>query len=130
MREIKKVHQFLVFSVNSIAQKTLADYMGLVDVRSLGKFYQEKRDHFRKLLSDSKFELLPSEGTYFQTARYDRISSEHDVAFCEWLVKEIGVAAIPMSVFYDTHFDSKTIRFCFAKTNETLEAAAARLSVL
>jgi methionine aminotransferase len=130
MREIKKVHQFLVFSVNSITQKTLADYMGLVDVRSLGKFYQEKRDHFRKLLSDSKFELLPSEGTYFQTARYDRISSEHDVAFCEWLVKEIGVAAIPMSVFYDTHFDSKTIRFCFAKTNETLEAAAARLSVL
>ncbi|MFY7991292.1 MAG: methionine aminotransferase [Fluviicola sp.] len=130
MREIKKVHQFLVFSVNSIAQKTLADYMGLVDVASLGKFYLDKRDHFRKLLANSKFELLPSEGTYFQTARYDQISTERDVAFCEWLVKEVGVAAIPMSVFYDTHFDSKTIRFCFAKTNETLEAAAGRLRAL
>ena len=130
MREIKKVHQFLVFSVNSIAQKTLADYMGLVDVASLGKFYQDKRDHFRKLLANSKFELLPSEGTYFQTARYDQISTERDVAFCEWLVKEVGVAAIPMSVFYDTHFDSKTIRFCFAKTNDTLEAAAERLRAL
>lgn len=130
MREIKKVHQFLVFSVNSIAQKTLADYMGLVDVASLGKFYQDKRDRFRKLLTNSKFELLPSEGTYFQTARYDQISTERDVAFCEWLVKEVGVAAIPMSVFYDSHLDSKTIRFCFAKTNETLEAAAERLRAL
>jgi methionine aminotransferase len=130
MREIKKVHQFLVFSVNSIAQKTLADYMGLVDVASLGKFYQEKRDHFRKLLANSKFELLPSEGTYFQTARYNQVSTERDVAFCEWLVKEVGVAAIPMSVFYDSHLDSKTIRFCFAKTNETLEAAAERLRAL
>ena len=130
MREIKKVHQFLVFSVNSIAQKTLADYMGLVDVASLGKFYQDKRDHFRKLLANSKFELLPSEGTYFQIARYDQVSTERDVAFCEWLVKEVGVAAIPMSVFYDSHLDSKTIRFCFAKTNETLEAAAERLRAL
>ena len=130
MREIKKVHQFLVFSVNSIAQKTLADYMGLVDVASLGKFYQDKRDHFRKLLANSKFELLPSEGTYFQAAKYDQISTERDVAFCEWLVKEVGVAAIPMSVFYDSHQDLKTIRFCFAKTNETLEAAAERLRAL
>ncbi len=130
MREIKKVHQFLVFSVNSIAQKTLADYMGLVDVASLGKFYQDKRDHFRKLLANSKFELLPSEGTYFQIARFDQVSTERDVAFCEWLVKEVGVAAIPMSVFYDSHLDSKTIRFCFAKTNETLEAAAERLRAL
>lgn len=130
MREIKKVHQFLVFSVNSIAQKTLADYMGLVDVATLGKFYQDKRDHFRKLLANSKFELLPSEGTYFQIARFDQVSTERDVAFCEWLVKEVGVAAIPMSVFYDSHLDSKTIRFCFAKTNETLEAAAERLRAL
>lgn len=130
MREIKKVHQFLVFSVNSIAQKTLADYMGLVDVATLGKFYQDKRDRFRKLLANSKFELLPSEGTYFQIARYDQVSTERDVAFCEWLVKEVGVAAIPMSVFYDSHLDSKTIRFCFAKTNETLEAAAERLRAL
>jgi methionine aminotransferase len=130
MREIKKVHQFLVFSVNSVAQKTLSDYMGIVDVNTLGKFYQEKRDYFKQLLSGSKFELLPSEGTYFQTARYDQISQERDVAFCEWLVKDVGVAAIPMSVFYDTHQDLKTIRFCFAKTNETLESAAARLNAL
>ena len=127
MREIKKVHQFLVFSVNSIAQKTLADYIPMIDVQTLGKFYQEKRDRFAQLLAGSKFELLPCEGTYFQTARYDSISADRDVAFCEWLVKEVGVATIPLSVFYDTHQDYKTIRFCFAKTDETLEQAAERL---
>jgi methionine aminotransferase len=127
MREIKKVHQFLVFSVNSVAQKTLADYIQTADVSSLGKFYQSKRDHFQQLMQESKFELLPSEGTYFQTARYTSISQLSDVQFCEWLVKEVGVAAIPLSVFYDDHCDFKTIRFCFAKTDDTLIQAAERL---
>lgn len=127
MREIKKVHQFLVFSVNSVAQKTLSDYISTTDVTTLGKFYQDKRDRFKSLLVNSKFELLPSEGTYFQTARYHAISDLPDVSFCEWMVKEIGVAAIPLSVFYDDLRDYQTIRFCFAKTDETLIQAAERL---
>lgn len=127
MREIKKVHQFLVFSVNSVAQKTLADYIQTADVSSLGNFYQSKRDQFQQLMQGSKFELLPSEGTYFQTARYTSISDLSDVQFCEWLVKEVGVAAIPLSVFYDDHCDFKTVRFCFAKTDDTLIQAAQRL---
>ena len=127
MKEIKKIHQFLVFSVNSVAQKTLADYISLTDVTTLGKFYQDNRDRFKELMSKSKFEFLPSEGTYFQTARYNAISDLPDVSFCEWMVREVGVAAIPLSVFYEERNDYHTIRFCFAKTDETLIQAAERL---
>lgn len=127
LKEIKKVHQYLVFSVNSVAQKTLADYISATDVTSLGGFYQDKRDRFKQLMAKSKFEFLPSEGTYFQTVRYHAISDLPDVSFCEWLVKDIGVAAIPLSVFYEELNDYHTIRFCFAKTDETLIQAADRL---
>nr|WP_294859114.1 methionine aminotransferase [uncultured Fluviicola sp.] len=127
LKEIKKVHQFMVFSVNSVAQKTLADYISTTDVTTLGKFYQDKRDQFKQLMSKSKFEFLPSEGTYFQTVRYREISDLPDVQFCEWMVKEVGVAAIPLSVFYEELNDYHTIRFCFAKTDETLIQAAERL---
>lgn len=127
MREIKKVHQFLVFSVNSVAQKTLADYIATTDVTTLGKFYLDKRDRFKELMFGSKFEFLPSEGTYFQTVRYNALSNLPDVQFCEWLVKEVGVAAIPLSVFYEERNDYHTIRFCFAKTDDTLIQAAERL---
>lgn len=127
MKEIKKVHQYLVFSVNSVAQKTLAEYIKVVDVTQLGAFYREKRDLFRKLMLESKFELLPCEGTYFQTARFDNLSGLSDVQFCEWLVKDIGVAAIPLSCFFDDQRDYHTIRFCFAKTDETLIQAADKL---
>jgi methionine transaminase len=127
LKEIKKVHQYLVFSVNSVAQKTLADYISATDVTSLGGFYQDKRDRFKQLMAKSKFEFLPSEGTYFQTVRYHAISDLPDVSFCEWLVKDIGVAAIPLSVFYEELNDYHTIRFCFAKTDETLIQAAERL---
>ncbi|WP_430405388.1 methionine aminotransferase [Fluviicola sp.] len=127
LKEIKKVHQYLVFSVNSVAQKTLADYISTTDVTTLGKFYQDKRDRFKELMSKSKFEFLPSEGTYFQTVRYRAISDLPDVQFCEWMVKEVGVAAIPLSVFYEELTDYHTIRFCFAKTDETLIQAAERL---
>lgn len=127
MREIKKVHQYLVFSVNSVGQKTLADYLSVADVATLGDFYREKRDRFRELMEGSRFELLPCEGTYFQTARFDAVSPMNDVAFCKWLTQEHGVAAIPLSVFFEDERDYKTIRFCFAKTDETLENAAERL---
>jgi methionine aminotransferase len=124
MTEIKKVHQFNVFSVNSVAQQSLAEYLKVVDVNSLGQFYQEKRDMFRNLLSNSKFKLLPCEGTYFQTADYSAISNENDVSFCKRLTIEFGVAAIPLSVFNENEKDNKIIRFCFAKDEPTLTKAA------
>lgn len=127
MTEIKKVHQFNVFSVNSVAQATLAEYLPTVDVHALGEFYQKKRDFFATLLSGSRFELLPCDGTYFQTARYTYISTESDVAFCKTLTTQYGVAAIPTSVFNGDGFDQQVIRFCFAKDNETLYQAAQKL---
>lgn len=123
MKELKKVHQFLVFSVNSVAQTALARYLEIVDVRKLGAFYQEKRDFFRNKISSSRFNLLPSQGSYFQTVSYEGISDEPDVDFVQRLVKDHGVAAIPFSVFYQDKTDLKRIRFCFAKDDETLEKA-------
>ncbi len=127
MIEIKKVHQFLVFSVNSVAQVALKKYLQQIEVRVLGQFYQEKRNYFQSLISKSKFELLPSEGTYFQVLRYSEISKEPDVLFTERLIKEHGVATIPLSAFYNNKFDNQSIRLCFAKDNETLEKAAEKL---
>jgi methionine aminotransferase len=127
MKEIKKVHQFLVFSVNSICQVAISEYLDLVSVDEIGTLYQQKRDYFRQLLTTSRFELLPSEGTYFQVASYAAISSENDVAFCTRLIKEHGVAAIPISTFYENGKDLHLIRFCFAKDNSTLKEATRRL---
>ena len=130
MKEIKKVHQFLVFSVNSISQVAISDYLDLVSVSEIGKFYQEKRDYFRKLLKNSRFELMPCEGTYFQVVSYASISNKNDVDFCKWLITEHGVAAIPISTFYANGKDLKLIRFCFAKDNATIEAATTRLCAI
>lgn len=125
--EIKKVHQYLVFSVNSLAQATISEYLDVASVNELGKFYQEKRDYFRKLLENSRFELMPCEGTYFQVVSYAAISDENDLDFCKHLAVEYGVAAIPISAFYADGKDLKLIRFCFAKDDKTLEEAAKRL---
>lgn len=127
MTEIKKVHQFLVFCVNSVAQVALAEYLDLVDVMQLGTFYMQKRDFFRELIKESRFELLPSEGSYFQLASYRTISEEKDTEFCKRLVLEHGVATIPLSVFNADGKDQKLIRFCFAKDEATLTKAAERL---
>jgi methionine aminotransferase len=127
MIEIKKVHQFLVFCVNSVAQVALSKYMDHVDVGQLGSFYQDKRDLFRNLIKDSRFELLKSQGSYFQVASYASISNESDVDFTKRLVLEHGVATIPMSVFNADGKDNKLIRFCYAKDTETLTKAAERL---
>jgi methionine transaminase len=124
MEEIKKIHQFLVFSVNSVAQVALSNYLDLVNVQELSSFYQEKRDLFRSLLSNSKFELLPCEGTYFQVASYRSISPKNDIEFTKQLVIEHGVAAIPMSVFCAQPRNENLIRFCFAKDSTTLVNAA------
>jgi methionine aminotransferase len=125
--EIKKVHQFLVFCVNSVAQAALAKYIRQTNPLELGAFYQQKRDDFRALISSSRFDLLPSEGSYFQLASYAQISDEADTEFCIRMVKEYGVAAIPLSVFNADGKDRKLIRFCFAKTTDTLTQAAERL---
>jgi len=127
MREIKKVHQFLVFSVSSIAQHALNEYIEVVDVKALGQFYQQKRDFFQNLMKDTKLKLLPCEGTYFQVASYEEISEESDIDFTKRLVTEFGVATIPISIFYANGDDHHCIRFCFAKDDETLMSAAERL---
>lgn len=127
MIEIKKVHQFLVFSVNSIAQYAINDYMDLVQVSELGNFYQQKRDLFRNLMQNSKFELLPCEGSYFQIASYAAISDETDLDFTKRLVTEFGVATIPLSPFYADGKQTQCIRFCFAKEDNTLIEATNRL---
>lgn len=127
MVEIKKVHQFNVFSVNSVSQACLAEYISKTDVLELGAFYKEKRNVFAGLLSKSKFKLDPCEGTYFQVADYSAISSESDVEFCKTLTTKYGVAAIPISVFNANGQDDHKIRFCFAKDNDTLIKAADKL---
>lgn len=127
MMEIHKVHQFLVFSVNSVAQHALALYLDKIDVSSLSQFYREKRDFFRSGLSKSRFELLPANGSYFQVVSFAAISQESDTDFCIRLTKEFGVAAIPLSVFNANGDDRQLIRFCYAKTNDTLIDAMERL---
>ena len=134
-QEYRKVHQFNVFTVNTPVQYGLANYMANPQpYLELPAFYQRKRDLFRTGLSSTKFELLPSEGSYFQCARIDGLAvpeknlSEAD--FCLWLTREIGVAAIPLSAFYADGFDQRVIRFCFAKKDETLHTALQRLAKL
>jgi len=127
MQEIKKVHQFLVFSVNSISQVAISEYLNVVDLKSLGAFYQQKRDFFRTLLNETKLELLPCEGTYFQVASFANISDEDDLTFTKRLVTDLGVATIPISTFYANGKDTQCIRFCFAKDDATLTQAAERL---
>ena len=130
MKEIKKVHQFLVFSVNSICQVAISEYLDIVSINEIGKLYQEKRDYFQQLLKGSRFKLIPCEGTYFQVVSYAAISNENDVDFCKRLVIQHGVAAIPISTFYADGKDLKLIRFCFAKDNATLEETAKRLCAI
>jgi methionine transaminase len=127
MQEIKKVHQYLVFSVNSVAQYAINDYLDNVQVMELSNFYQQKRDLFRNLLQETRFELLPCEGSYFQLASYAAISNENDLEFTKRLVTEFGVASIPLSPFYADAKQTQCIRFCFAKDETTLQNAVERL---
>lgn len=128
MNEIKKVHQFQVFSVNSFSQHVISEYLELVDFEAISKMYQQKRNLFQELMKDSKFDLLPCEGTYFQIVNYSRISTKKDLDFAKELIQKHRVAAIPISVFYIDHTDRHMLRFCFAKTEETLYAAAEKLN--
>ncbi|WP_347291239.1 pyridoxal phosphate-dependent aminotransferase [Kluyvera georgiana] len=127
--ELRKVHQYLTFAVNTPAQLALADMLRAQPehYRQLPEFYQARRDLFVDALSQSRLKLLPCEGTYFLLADYSAISDLDDVSFCRWLTTEVGVAAIPLSVFCAAPFPHKLIRLCFAKQETTLLAAAERL---
>ena len=129
--EFRKVHQFNVFTVNTPVQHGLASYMN--DPKpylELASFYQRKRDLFRAGLARTRLKLLPSEGSYFQCVDYSAVSDLGEEAFCRWLTTDIGVAAIPLSAFYDDGRNQKLARFCFAKRDETLNSALDRLARL
>jgi methionine transaminase len=125
MEEFKKVHQFNVFCVNHPIQKALAEYLQEPNhYLGLSQFYQEKRDLFLSLIKDSRFKFTPSKGTYFQGLDYSEITNEHDIDFAKQLTIKEGIASIPLSVFNYKNLDNKMLRFCFAKTEETLKKAA------
>ena len=128
MEEFRRVHQFVVFCVNTPLQYALADFMKKKDeYLKLAEFYEAKRDYFIRLLKGSKFTWIPASGSYFQLLDYKKITDEKDTGFAVRLTKEQGVASVPVSVFYHEHTDNKLLRFCFAKSNETLEKAAEKL---
>ena len=125
MVEFRKVHQFNVFVTNSPIQYAFAEYMRDKDAYlSLASFYQRKRDFFLEGLRGSRWQPLPSRGTFFQNLRYDLISDERDTDLAVRLTTERGVAAIPVSVFYREPPAHKVLRFCFAKSEETLARGA------
>jgi methionine transaminase len=129
--EFRKVHQFNVFTVNTPVQYGLAQYMAdPAPYLELAGFYQHKRDLFRAGLASTRFRLFPSEGTYFQMVDYRAISELPEADFAKWLTTEIGVAAIPLSAFYDRPVEHGVVRFCFAKQDDTLRLALQRLSRL
>ncbi|MDY8137014.1 methionine aminotransferase [Aquimarina sp. 2201CG5-10] len=125
MAEFRKVHQFNVFCTNHPMQHALASYLQEPEnYLSLPDFYQQKRDLFLSLIKDSRFTYTPAAGTYFQLLNYNNITDEGDVAFAERLTKEYKIASIPVSVFNLNQQDDHVLRFCFAKTEETLKKAA------
>ncbi|MBL0422069.1 pyridoxal phosphate-dependent aminotransferase [Ramlibacter sp. AW1] len=129
--EFRKVHQFNVFTVNTPMQHGLASYMANPGPwQQLAGFYQRKRDLFREGLARTRLRMLPSDGTYFQCVDISAVSDLPEADFCQWLTREIGVAAIPLSAFYGDGFDQRVVRFCFAKQDQTLQEALTRLARL
>ena len=124
-KEIRKMHQFNVFSVNTPIQYALAEFLNEKDeYLNLSKFYQKQRDEFLDLIKGTKFKFKPSQGTYFQLLDFSEISDEKDFDFADRLISEFGIASVPVSAFYHDAFDSKVLRFCFAKSSDTLKKAA------
>lgn len=126
MAEFRKVHQFVTFTSASFLQYAIADFLRDCPQHhlELPDFYQQKRDYFCELLRDTRFRFTPSAGTYFQCVDYSEISDLSDMEFVSWMTREKGVAAIPLSAFYEQAPSSQIIRFCFCKDNSTLEQAA------
>lgn len=131
MKEFRKVHQFNVFSVNTPMQVGIAHYLKDPAVyMDLAGFFQEKRDLFRSLIGQTKFKLLPCNGSYFQCVTYSHFSDEADTVIAKRLITDYGVASIPVSAFYIRNTDHQVLRFCFAKKQDTLEKAVERLMKL
>ena len=130
--EFRKVHQYLTFSTATPMQLALADILrdAPEHYQALPRFYQDKRDLFCSLIKESRFKFQPASGTYFQLVDYSQISDLPDVEFCQWLIKEAGVAAIPVSVFCKTPPEMQLVRFCFAKNDDTLRSAAALINAI
>lgn len=125
MKEFRKAHQFVVFAVNTPIQYALADFLGdEMQFTSISDLFQQKRDYFVKAIRKSKFKVIPSYGTYFQLLDYSSISDEKDMDFAVRLIKEHGIASVPVSAFYNQGDDHKVLRFCFAKEESTLDKAA------
>jgi len=130
-QEVRKAHQFIVFSVNTPVQLALAEYLQDPEhYLALAKFYQQKRDFFLAEITGSSFEPMTCQGSYFQLLSYKNISTKGDVEMAEELTKKFKVASIPVSVFYQDKTDNRLLRFCFAKKEETLEKACAILRSL
>jgi len=128
MKEFRKVHQFVVYAVNTPLQYAIAEYLQDENTYlELSSMYEERRDYFINSIKGSKFELIPTSGTYFQLLDYSKISDKKDTVYAEYLTKEYKVASIPVSAFYHDKVNSKVLRFCFAKSNETLDKAAEQL---
>jgi methionine transaminase len=127
MAEFRKVHQFLVFSVNTPVQYAIADFMHNTYYDELRRFFQEKRDFFINLMKSTRFQMLPCQGSYFLSVTYKDITNEGDHVFAKRLVSEYKVASIPISAFYSGSTDHKVLRLCFAKKNTTLEQAVEKL---
>jgi methionine aminotransferase len=130
--EFRKVHQYLTFCTFHPAQQAFAEFLASTPEHylELPSFYQVKRDRFRALIAPSRLKLLDVPGGYFQLVDYSAIRDEDDVAFCEWLVKHAGVAAIPLTPFYEKAPGTRLVRLCFAKSDATMDAAAERLCKL
>ena len=130
--EFRKVHQYLTFCTFHPAQQAFAEFLASSPEHylELPAFYQVKRDRFRELIAPSRLKLLDVPGGYFQLVDYSAIRDEDDVAFCEWMVKHAGVAAIPLTPFYEHAPGTRLVRLCFAKSDATMEAAAERLCKL
>lgn len=117
-----------MFSVNSLSQHIISEYLEVVNFDEIAKMYRQKHDLFQNRIKNSRFELLPCDGTYFQVVNYKNISTQNDVDFARELIVKHGVASIPISVFHNDGTDRHMLRFCFAKTDETLIAAAEKLN--
>ena len=124
--EFRKVHQFVTFTTSSFVQYGIADFMVQCPeyAQELPAFYEKKRDTFCELLQPSRFKFTSSKGTYFQLVDYSDISDLPDIEFANHLTQQVGVAAIPLTPFYQTAPDTKILRFCFCKDDKTLERAA------
>ncbi|HIG43443.1 MAG: methionine aminotransferase [bacterium] len=130
--EFRKIHQFVTFTTHTPTQWALAEYMENYSEHylQLPAFYQSKRDLFLEFLSQSAFECVPSAGTYFQLADYSQLSATNDIEFVTHLTQQVGVAAIPVSVFYDSPPEARLVRFCFAKDDDTLHRACEKLAAM